>query len=1306
MKKITGFIRKKLEDFMDMFGLDMRTKLILIFLVVKIIPLVVVTLLAWRQIILLGNHLREITEHQITTQGESLREIAVGDSTAALNANAVENIERMTTDTARGVASFLYGRDSDIRYLATVEPTEENYRSFLRKQTGRLVEQGEWTLAADGMSWVTTHEEPGARTGGISTNPENNDMGGFNYRRRDMLPFKDVPLYDEIAFVDLEGNELVKVVAENSTKARYPMTAGKRNVSLRENTYIKAETYFAELSALRPGDIFVSDVIGAYTPSNYIGMYVPEAVAGAAEARGYDIPFDPEAQAFAGRENPNGLRFEGIVRWATPVTDASGAITGYVTFALNHDHIMAFVDHITPMNERYTELSSAFEGNYAFIWDYKCRSICHPRHHSIHGYDPATGEPKIPWLESAIFDAWQDRVAEDGATRWDDFVQDWPPGQPNLHDAWHAWQEENRPVPWTDFVRDWPVFDGQSRAKRPAPELTRLGFVGLDGRYLNNAPQCTGWMDLTQDGGSGSFYILWSGLYKLTTAAAIPYYTGQYAPSEDNGFSRRGFGFVTIGAGLEDFVRPSTEIEAKLTTAIDAHLDATLTEVSAAIDANRRATLTQIIISVALIVALVVLIAIWIASFLTGNIKRLISGISRFRNGARQFRFHWRAKNEFGTLADSFDDMAQSIVDSEKNALSIIDMEHRIIYMNDMALQIRGKTLEQVVGMPYGEISIYPAGSAYDPLRALRLGQEAEIIYVKKWGRYVHGAANIFYSKDGKKIGYIIKSADVTDMVQEQLKIEGQRMLLDKIFSASPDLVWYMDGEGKYLAVNPRFAAIAGRDPDAFTGKTAEEVLPAEIARPFSQNNREAIQTGHALYSEETLLFADGHREVLDSVRTPIWDASGTLVGLLGFARNVDARVTIEAELRNTQMELERAVNDANRANEHKGDFLARMSHEIRTPMNAIIGITSIVQKKLRAIRGGGKQDADGLAEIALRMSQIETSSQHLLGLLNDILDISKIEAGKIELSEEAVDLLKLANTVVGIIKPRCDEKHISFSTAFDSFSLATFACDPLRLRQVLINLLGNAVKFTPECGTVEFHIRKKDQRPGETLVEFIVKDSGVGISKEKQATIFEPFEQGGAKVSRQYGGSGLGLAISRNIVRLLGGNIELASQEGEGSEFAFSIWMREVAADLPREEALAELTDEFVGKRILLVDDVEINRIIVAAMLENTGILIDDASDGTAAVKAFETSAPGAYDAILMDVQMPNMNGYEAAAAIRALGDGRPDARTVPIVALTANAFKEDIDEALRSGMNAHIAKPVEQDKLIETLLRFLVKK
>jgi len=1235
MNSLTKKITSTVDNILNGLGFGMRTKLIIIFLLVKVIPLILLTVIAWRQIIVLG---------------DMLREMAVSDSTEALNDSATENIERMTTDMANRVADFLYSRDTDILYLANIEPTEENYRKFADNQRGILVEKGEWELAPDGQSWVSAETKAPASTGGgISTNGENNDLDGFHYRQPQNFTYESAPLYMEITYIDLNGNELVKTVTSSPTNPGYQMDPQKKNVSRRENTFVKAETYFEELKDLKPGEIYVSDVIGAYVGSNYIGMYTPENVDAAAKDRGYGIEYTPEEQAYAGMENPNGKRFQGIVRWATPVTDENGVITGYVTFALNHDHIMEFVDHLTPMNERYTQLPSAYEGNYAFIWDYKCRNICHPRHHSIVGFDPETGDPQVPWLETSIYEAWQ----ASGIKKWD------------------------------DFITGVPTFNEQSRNKKPAPALTQAGLVGLDGRYLNNAPQCTGWMDLTQDGGSGSFYILWSGLYKLTTAAAIPYYTGHYAPSEDNGYSLRGFGFVAIGAGLEDFTRPARETEERLV---------------AAIGENLTNTFLQLAVTTTILIILVVLVAIQIASSLTNNITRLINGISRFRAGERQFRFHTTSTDEFGTLADSFDDMADSIVDSVKSPLSITDIDRHIIYMNDAGLEYyEGKTLSEIVGKSYSDISVYPEGSKYCPITALERGTETEILYAEDTDRFIKGTASYFLDKDGKRIGYIILTQDMTQMVRDQIKTEEQNTLLDKVFSSSPDLIWYQDAKGEYLTVNPRFSSIAGKSPDEFVGKTALEMLPSDIAQDFIKKDRQAIASLTPFYTEDQLVFSDGHEETLDSVRTPIIDANKTPLGLLGFARNVTRRVTIENALRNTQLELEQAVKDANRANEHKGEFLARMSHEIRTPMNAIIGITSIVLKRM----GEAGNDTPEKTEVRGHVHQIEASSQHLLGLLNDILDISKIEAGKIELSEELMELPKLANIVAGIIRPRCDEKNIKFLTDFDSFSPSAFLSDSLRLRQVLINLLGNAVKFTPECGKVEFQIKKLDRRDGETLVAFSVRDTGIGISEEAMETIFLPFEQGNGNVSRQYGGTGLGLSISNRIVQLFGGEITVNSTVGQGSEFSFSIWLRETVSDLPDKVEISDVTGRFANKRMLLVDDVEINRMIVISMLEETGMLIDEADDGAVAVEKFRDSPENTYDIILMDVQMPNMDGYEASTAIRALD--RPDARRVPIITLTANAFKDDIDKALRHGMNAHISKPVEMDPLLETLYRFL---
>ncbi|GHU66131.1 hypothetical protein FACS189447_06370 [Spirochaetia bacterium] len=1247
VKKSINKLQYAVESFINGMGYGIRAKLILIFVVIKVIPLIVLTLLAWTQTQILGNELKLRTEEikQKTNAAlEHLGDLAVKDSVDALNNSATEQIERTSTDLARRVADFLYERDDDILYVTELEPNEASYRNFLKRKLGALVKQREWVLSEDKKTWVPA-EPPKTGSYSASSNAENDT----NYHNIPQLLWEteDRPLYHEMTYVDLNGNELIKITTTDL------MDKTKKNISIKQNTFVKAETYFEELKKLKPGEIYVSDVIGAYVGSQLIGMYNPDNV------KGRNLAWQPEEEAYAGKENPNGKRFRGIVRWAAPVM-RNNRISGYVTLALDHDHIMELVDHVTPMNERYVEMPSAYEGNYTFIWDYKCRSISHPRHHSIVGFDPETGDPQIPWLEDKIYNAWK----SSGIEKWNDFVEQ----------------------------TNWPVFDEQSRSKKPAPELTAAGLVGLDGRYLNNAPQCTGWMDLTAEGGSGSFLILWSGIWKPNTAATIPYYTGNY------GNTKRGFGFVAIGAGLEDFQRPALETKAILDQANDEtnlELISAANDTIRAISSNLMSSTIKIAISAILMIFFVVLIAVWIASYITGNITNLIRGISLFRSGERHFRFNSLVKDEIGTLADAFDEMADSLADADTGPVVIANMDLVIIYANEFSLAVMEKTREKIMGMNYYDYSVYPPYTQYDPVTALKEGREAEILYVPSLNNYFKGSATYLTSKEGKRIGYIITSSDVTEIIEQQKQTAEQRNLLESIFSASPDLIWYQDLEGNLLAANPRYASLSGKTSAELIGMNEKELLPPDLLEGYQKNNRKVMETAKPFYIEQHLVFADGHKEILDIVLTPVFDNTGAMTGILGFGRNVSARVTIEDQLRHTQEDLEKAVADANRANEHKGDFLARMSHEIRTPMNAIIGMTGIVKKKIL------EPELDS-TEILGNIGQIEISSQHLLGLLNDILDISKIEAGKIELSDDFLDLPKLISTVTTIIKPRCDDKNITFTINAEFKDPACYTGDSLRLRQVLINLLGNSVKFTPEMGKIEFNVSAKEHKDGKALLAFSVRDSGIGISEEAQKNLFKPFEQTSNQISQKYGGTGLGLAISRSIIQLFGGDITVQSKVGEGSIFGFEIWLPETK---PEEEIKVAITDaegKLKDKRALLVDDVEINRLIAVNMLEYTGILIEEASDGAEALEAFKDSPPGYYDIIYMDVQMPNMNGYESSMAIRNLD--REDAKNVSIVALTANAFKEDIDKAIASGMNAHLAKPLEMDKLLEVTFKLLL--
>jgi len=1220
----------------------MRAKLIALFVVIKVIPLVLLAILAWRQAWFLGEELQQRTELLTTTAKQAVEktgEVSIADAVEALDNRARDDIERMTTDTARRVAAFLYARDTDILMAATLQPDADTYKAFLAQKRGILIRPGTWELSDDGTSWVDV--TPTGQINAISSsNPENTT--NFHYRAPEQFDYANRPLYLEMTFVDLQGRELVKAV----TSPR--MDPQLKDISRRRNTYTRAETYFSALKGLSPGDIYVSDVIGPYVRSRVIGAYTPANAAKAGE------DFAPEKSAYAGKENPVGIRFQGIIRWATPVV-RDGKVTGYVTLALDHDHLMKFTDHQTPMPERYTRVSDAGQGNYAFIWDHKGRSIVHPRHFSITGYNPESGDPEVPWLEAPIYEAWQ----ASGKS-------------------------------YAEFIPTVPTFQEQSIRKKPAPALTRQGLVGLDCRYLNFAPQCIGWFDLTRDGGSGSFLINWSGLWKLTTAAAIPYYTGQY------GASPRGFGFVAVGAEVADFHSPATATKEKLDVLFAqsaAVLDTRREEAYEAIERSLRDTTYSLTVSTSLMVVVVVLVAIWMASTFTRRITNLIAGISRFRSGERHFRFHAPVKDELGTLADSFDEMADSLVDSVKDPLTIVDMQRNVRYMNDAGLRLVGVSLPEVLGKPYAEYSLYPGASPYCPITGLQQGRETEVFFHKPNGKYYKGTASFLTDKNGRLVGYIIVTTDFTTIISEQQANEKQRAMLHTIFSASPDLMWFKDSNGTYRAVNPRFESLSVRQTGDCIGRTTDEIYPPELAAFFNGCDATVAETKLPLYSEDTLKFADGHMETVDIVRMPVFSSAGEYQGILGVARDVSRRVEAERELRKTQSALEKAVEQANRASDAKSSFLALMSHEIRTPMGAIIGMAHIIKRKL-------SEPQQNTEDILAHVQQIEASSQHLLSLLNDILDISKIEAGKIELSEDILDIPKLLESVVSIIDPRCVEKNIRFDVRVGAIEPAVYRSDALRLRQVLINFLGNAVKFTPPAGTVGLCVDQLEYKDGHSLIRFAVSDTGIGIPQSALDKLFQPFEQAQG-IAKQYGGTGLGMSINRSIISLMGGTIAVQSEEGKGSTFSFAVWLRAEQAVQTTAVAPQMRATALFGKRALLVDDVKLNRMIVIELLADTGLQFEEAADGQQAIDAFAASEPGYYDIIFMDAQMPHVDGYAATHAIRSLA--RNDAQGVPIVAMTANAFKEDVERAMASGMNAHLAKPLEIDKLNAVLAKYL---
>ncbi|MDO5111985.1 MAG: PAS domain-containing protein [Clostridia bacterium] len=385
---------------------------------------------------------------------------------------------------------------------------------------------------------------------------------------------------------------------------------------------------------------------------------------------------------------------------------------------------------------------------------------------------------------------------------------------------------------------------------------------------------------------------------------------------------------------------------------------------------------------------------------------------------------------------------------------------------------------------------------------------------------------------------------------------------------------------------------------------------------------------------------------------------------------------------------LEEAVNEANKANSAKTEFLSRMSHDMRTPLNAVIGLVTLAK------------DEQNPPQTAEYLEGIDSSSHFLLGLINDILDLSKMERDKIELNEEPFPIAEFQRKINDIIQPLMDEKHIEF--VFDmGCGAQNLLVDKLRFSQIFFNLLSNAAKYTPPGGRVEFtaaHI--PDDMRGRRGMRFIVRDNGYGMSEEFMRVIFTPFTRESNAAGAQTQGSGLGLAIVKNLVDSMGGRISVISELGKGTTFTVDLY----AYMLPEGAVIAQDAPDtdharLQGLRILLAEDNEINTVVAKRLLEKKGCVIDNVTDGEQAVTRFCASAPGFYGAILMDVRMPVMNGIEATVKIRALE--RADAKTIPIIAMTADALVEDQNKTLRAGMNAHISKPIEANVLYDTIAR-----
>ncbi len=543
---------------------------------------------------------------------------------------------------------------------------------------------------------------------------------------------------------------------------------------------------------------------------------------------------------------------------------------------------------------------------------------------------------------------------------------------------------------------------------------------------------------------------------------------------------------------------------------------------------------------------------------------------------------------------------------------------------------------------------------------------------------YIKNSARLSYNEDGSPRSMVGMCIDISERVHA---LDNSRRIAETILNSMDAHIYVSDIEtDDLLFVNIPMLKAFNISSD-YSGRKCWDLFMSYEKRcefcPKHQLDKEPEKT---LVWENVQPLLDQHSRHIDKYINWL-DGEKVL-----FHTMLDI-----SDIRRAEKEMVEAKNAAEQANMAKSRFLSSMSHEIRTPMNAIVGMTSLALKE------------EISSSTRRYLEKISSASDVLLGLINNILDMSKIDAGKLELSEQIFRLSDILAGIRSIIQVQAGEKQQKLTISVDSDVPAYCCGDPLRLTQIITNVLSNAVKFSGKRTEIFLRVALVSLKEQNLTLLFEIEDQGIGISEEHIKRLFSPFEQGDNQISLKYGGTGLGLALSKRIVEKMAGHFSVSSEPGKGSTFAFTARLKAVPEPEARavDSAMANLPSTegaLEGKTIMVVDDVDINREIVMALLEPTGARLVEAEDGLEAVRMFSAS-PASYDLILMDVQMPVMGGYQATGEIRAIS------RDVPVIAMTANAFKDDVDQSLKAGMNDHVSKPVDEKELMEKVVRYIMR-
>jgi hypothetical protein len=558
--------------------------------------------------------------------------------------------------------------------------------------------------------------------------------------------------------------------------------------------------------------------------------------------------------------------------------------------------------------------------------------------------------------------------------------------------------------------------------------------------------------------------------------------------------------------------------------------------------------------------------------------------------------------------------------------------------------------------------------------------------------------------KPDGSLDYVVAMVeDITARKQAEAKLQRFSRDFEAFLDQTTDFVYFKDADSRIRFCSQTLAVITGhRDWREMVGKHDREIFPAAMAQVYEEEERQVFAEGRPLLGKtDPYMNEGGQTGYVQTNKWPLFDSDGKVIGIFGISRDITESKRNEAELEGYRHHLEELVASrtaelatakeaAEAASRAKSTFLANMSHELRTPMNAILGMTDLALRRAED------------PKIKDQLGKVTQASIHLLKVINDILDISKIEADQLALETVNFKFGEVLESHISLLRHKLDEKQLSLHLDLDpEIPRLTLRGDPLRLGQVLLNLTGNAVKFT-ERGSITLRARMLEASEESVLLRIEVIDTGIGIASENQPRLFTAFEQADGSMTRKYGGTGLGLAISKRLVEMMGGEIGVISAAGAGSTFWFTLRLGKSSdAHLSppmdgKTDAEMRLRRDHTGARVLLAEDEIINQEVSRGLLEDAGLVVDLAGDGQQAVKMAQQHR---YALILMDIQMPHMNGFDATRAIRAL----PGYARTPILAMTANAYKEDRQSCLDAGMNEHIGKPVLPVVLYESLLKWL---